>query len=201
MNSRRLFLKSLTAASASLLLPFSLSGLIATKNKTMILAIGDLAASIISNNLSKINLPASHIKLLCNSKFVELPAYSGIQQSELEQFHPEELFLQNEHYLILSDLTCSESASLAIKAGNYLSKHQIRNYFITILPFRYQGINTRQKAQAGLYTLSQQTSCCSFDLEYLRTNHGNERFTEAFSQLEQQILQQILKKLSTITQT
>jgi hypothetical protein len=191
MSSRRLFLKSLTAASATLLLPFSLSGLIATNNKTNILAIGDLAATLITNNLSKIPLPEANIRLLCNPNFVELPADSGIQQAELEQFHPEELFHHNKHYLILSDLTYSESSTLAIKAGNTLSQHQIRNSFITILPFRYQGITTRQTAETALNTLTQQTSCQSFDLEHLRTHHGNQLFTEAFSQLEQQILEQI----------
>lgn len=195
MSSRRLFLKSLTAASATLLLPFSLSGLIATNNKTNILAIGDLAATIITNNLSKIPLPEANIRLLCNPKFVELPDDSGIQQAELEQFHPGEVFHHNEHYLILSDLTHSESATLAIKAGNYLSQHQIRNSFITILPFRYQGITTRQTAEAALNILSQQTSCQPFDLEDLRTHHGDQCFTEAFSQLEQHILQQILNKI------
>ncbi|MDD4087283.1 MAG: hypothetical protein PHP48_08565 [Bacteroidales bacterium] len=192
---RRIFLASLTAASATLLLPFSLFGLIATNNKTNILAIGDLASTIVTNNLSKIPLPKANIRLLCNPKFVELPADSGIQQAELEQFHPEELFHHNKHYLILSDLSYSESADLAIKAGNYPSKHQIRNAFITILPFRYQGITTRQTAEAALNTLSQQTSCQPFDLEHLRTHHGEQHFTEAFSQLEQQILQQILNKM------
>jgi hypothetical protein len=195
MSSRRLFLKSLTAASATLLLPFSLSGLIATNNKTNILAIGDLAATIITNNLSKIPMPEANIRLLCNPNFLELPANSGIQQAELEPFHPEELFHHNEHYLILSDLTYKESAALAIKAGNYLSQHQIRNSFITILPFKYQGITTRQTAEAALNTLSQQTSCKPFDLEDLRSHHGDQLFTEAFSQLEEQILEQIQKQL------
>ncbi|MDN5350520.1 MAG: hypothetical protein PWQ54_1916 [Bacteroidales bacterium] len=193
--NRCLFLKSLTAASATLLLPFSLSGLIATTNKTNILAIGDLASTIVTNNLSKIPLPKANIRLLCNPNFVELPDDSGIQQSELEQLHPEELFHHNEHYLILSDLTYSESAALAIKAGNYLSQHKIKNSFMTILPFRYQGITTRQTAVAALNTLTQQTSCQPFDLEHLRTHHGEQLFTEAFSQLEQQILQQILMQL------
>lgn len=201
MSTRRLFLKSLTAASAALLLPFSLSGLIATTKKANILAIGDLAATIITNNLSKIPLHKANIRLLCNPNFLELPANSGIQQAELEQFHPGEVFHHNEHYLILSDLTYSESAALAIKAGNYLSKHHIRNAFITILPFRYQGITTRQTAEAALNSLTQQTSCQAFDLENLRTHHGNQRFTEAFSQLEQQILEQIQKQLSTYSQS
>jgi hypothetical protein len=195
MSSRRLFLKSLTAASATLLLPFSLFGLIATTNKTNILAIGDLASTIVTNNLSKIPLPKANIRLLCNPKFVELLADSGIQQAELEQLHPGEVFHHNEHYLILCDLTYSESADLAIKAGNYLSQHHIRNAFITILPFRYQGITTRQTAEAALNILSQQTSCQPFDLEDLRTHHGDQCFTEAFSQLEQHILQQILNKI------
>ncbi len=197
MNSlpRRCFLKSLAAASATLLLPFSLSGLIAINNKTNIFAIGDLAASIISNNLSKIPLPEANIRLLCNPKFVELPADSGIQQSELEPHHPEEIFHHSEHNLILIDLTYSESAARAIKAGNYLSKHQIRNSFIAILPFRYQGISTRQTAEAALKTLSQQSRCHAFDLEDLRTHQGEQLFTEGFSQLEQQILQQILYKI------
>ena len=191
MNSlpRRRFLKSLAAASATLLMPFSLSGLIAINNKTNILAIGDLAASIISNNLSKIPLPEANIRLLCNPEFVELPADSGIQQSELEPNHPEELFHYSEHYLILTDLTYSESAAQAIKAGNYLLKHQISNSFIAILPFRYQGIITRQTAEAALKTLSQQSPCHTFDLEDLRTHHGNQPFTEAFIQLEHKILQ------------